>query len=432
MKLIMTGFPESRRDIYPDVRPYWPFRDELSIDDGLILKGNQVVIPLTLQDHYLNQLHSGHQGINRSQQRARTCVYWPNMNKYIEERIQHCSECQQFQASQPRELQMPVNTPPIAWHTLGSDLFTLDGKDYLIISDYYSKYSLVELLTTTSGQKVADISRHIFASFGIPNTIISDNGPQFIGAAYQQLLRDFDITQITSSPHHPMSHGFIERQIRSVKALMRKSPQDTDKALLMMRNTPLGPQLPSPDELLFGRRLQTNLPIKTANPSNEVMREYANRDVVPEGRELQELNINQKVFYQDVAKKTWHPGTIIGYGPEPRSYTILCESPQRPLRQNRVMLRPRQELTPTPAYSHIPQYDHAQLAMHASDEPIRENDPSAPTTPLPGDTTPTTRSSASPTISSPAAPPAVTTPKNMTTTTRSGCQVRAPKRLTYP
>ena len=422
-KLIVSGLPESRRDIHPDVRPYWSFRDELSIDDGLILKGNQVVIPLTLRNHYLNQVHTGHQGVTRCQQRARSCIYWPNMNREIQERVQHCPECQKFQASQPREPLMPVNSAPIPWHTLGTDLFTHEGKEYLIVSDYFSKYTLVEHLTTTTSQKVADTSRHIFASFGIPNTIISENGPQFIGAAYQQMLRDFDVTHITSSPHHPMSHGFIERQIRSVKAIMRKSPQDTDKALLMMRNTPLGSQLPSPAEILFGRRLQTNLPIKTTNMNNESLREFASREASQGGQELPELQLNQPVLYQDVAKRTWHPGTIVGHGPEPRSYTVLCESTQRPLRRNRVMLRPFHG-----SVNH-PNLNDMTSDYHAPATPRHENKASAPGNATPGTTTPASSDPKSPESSTPPA----ATPAKLTNapTTRSGRIIRAPKRLTY-
>ena len=80
---ILTGFPERARDIHPSVRPFWNFRDELSIEDGLIIKGCQIVVPSTLRHRFLQDLHTAHQGVTRTQQRARSCGYWLDINKDI-------------------------------------------------------------------------------------------------------------------------------------------------------------------------------------------------------------------------------------------------------------------------------------------------------------------------------------------------------------
>ena len=84
VKYIMTGFPEKQRDVHPCVRKYWSFRDELSIEDGVVIKGQQVIIPSELQELYLKKINDGHQGIIRCQQRARSCIYWPVINVDIE------------------------------------------------------------------------------------------------------------------------------------------------------------------------------------------------------------------------------------------------------------------------------------------------------------------------------------------------------------
>ena len=121
-----------------------------------------------------------------------------------------------------------------------------------------------------------------------------------------------------------------------------------DAALLLQRTTPLGPQLPSPAELLFQRRIRSNLPVHVRNETSDdvssqrqAMEAKTSARFNSSARDLPDLNLNQAVFYQDAAKRTWSPGTIIGIGPEPRSYTVQCSSSGRNLRRNRVLIRPR-------------------------------------------------------------------------------------------
>ena len=101
-----------------------------------------------------------------------------------------------------------MDIPHISWHSLGIDTFTQDGKNYLIIADYHSKFPLVEARgNSATSEKIAQLTSKIISVFGVLNTIISDNGPQLQGTAYQNLMKKLGISHITSSPHHPKSHG---------------------------------------------------------------------------------------------------------------------------------------------------------------------------------------------------------------------------------
>ena len=102
IRLISNGFPDQHRDVHKDLQPYWSFRDELSVEDGIILKGEQVIIPAILRQEYLNVIHEGHQGITRCQQRAKSSVYWPGINKDIVEMTETCQLCQKHQVSTER------------------------------------------------------------------------------------------------------------------------------------------------------------------------------------------------------------------------------------------------------------------------------------------------------------------------------------------
>lgn len=350
MEYINNGFPQRYRDLPQHLRQYWAFRDELSIEDGLIIKGEQVVIPTTKRNEYLNKIHEGHFGISRCQQRAKSSIYWPGINKDIIDLIGQCLPCQTHQRSQSKQPMEPImsNIPNIAWHTIGSDLFSLDNKDYIVIGDYFSKYPFVENIRNSTSETITRITNKIFSQFGIPNTIISDNGPCFIGQPYQTLMKQHGIKHVTSSPHYPKSHGFIERLVSTAKALIKKNPNKMESSLLQYRTSPIGNNLPSPGELLFNRKIQGNLPIHTKGFQNDEVREkllknqqksikYYNRGA----HDLKELNMGNNIFYQDIAKRNWIPGIITGYGPEPRSYTIRCEITGKFLRRNRIHIRPR-------------------------------------------------------------------------------------------
>ena len=132
-------------------------------------------------------------------------------------------------------------------------------KNYLIIADYHSKFLLVEPLgNSATSEKIAQLTSKIISVFGVPNAIISDNGLQFQGTAYQSLMKKLGISHITSSPHHPKSHLFIERMTRTIENFMKKS-DDLDAALVNFSGAPFGPQMPSPSDILFGRKIMSHL-----------------------------------------------------------------------------------------------------------------------------------------------------------------------------
>jgi len=129
--------------------------------------------------------------------------------------------------------------------------------------------------------------------------------------------------------------------IRTVKTLFYKA--NHEEALLSYRATPLGPNQPSPAQLMFNRKIQTNLPAYIRGheyQTREQPRLETNKNQTV-GKQLQELHVNQPIFYQDVAKKIWTHGVVIGIGPEPKSYTIRCSETGRALKRNRILLRPR-------------------------------------------------------------------------------------------
>ena len=214
-EVIHSGWPSTIQQVPVPLKPYWSFRDELAVEDGIAMKSHRIIIHAILQKDILTKLHAAHQGTEKPKLRARTSVYWRGLNKDIDEITKTCSTCQELHPSQQREPLIPTEVPPRAWHTIGTDLFTLEGSEYLVVADYYSKYPFVRQIQRgqSNSHTVVKMLRQIFSEQGIPKVLRSDNGPHYSGQAFQDFTRELGFQHVTSSPHYPRSNGFIESQV---------------------------------------------------------------------------------------------------------------------------------------------------------------------------------------------------------------------------
>ena len=349
-EVIHTGWPDSINLLPTDLRPYWSFRETLAIEAGIIFKGRQVIIPKSMQEDILEQLHQGHQGIEKTRKLARDTVYWININRQIDLLCKACEACQQLQQTNMREPLITHKIPAKPWQYISSDMFECEGKSFLITVDRYSKYPLVDVMTRTTSYEVAEKIKFYCSLFGRPDEIMTDNGPQYSGQAFKQFTKDWNISHVTSSPNYARSNGFIERHVKHIKPIIKKTikcKQDIQQALLIIRATPIDSKVPSPAELLFGRPIATQLPhhedISTdenrewLQKQNHNMKEY--HDQTSRKSELPPMHQGQQVRILDKVQKTWCPGTILEKcADEPRSYVVETPNGTK-LRRNRSHLR---------------------------------------------------------------------------------------------
>ena len=136
---IENGWPEYKNQLCKSLQEYWKLKSELTCVDGIVMKNERIVIPEVLQPEILRYLHVGHFGIEKTKARARTVVYWMGMNADIAEMISKCNTCTDFRNKNPKEPLRPTPIPDGPWQLVGSDLFTLNNEDYLVIVDYYLK-----------------------------------------------------------------------------------------------------------------------------------------------------------------------------------------------------------------------------------------------------------------------------------------------------
>ena len=191
-KQVRTYFQDGWPPIMPSqplLKPYWKKKQHLMLTRGLLVYNNWIVIPLALQFDMLNAIHEGQLGITKCQGRAAYSVWWPLITKQIEAMVNRCHICVKLRPER-RESLMPLSFPDTPWTRLGTDLFELDRKTYLAVVDYTSQWFEVRQLHSVTASAVIRVLCELFATHGIPDTVISDNGPQYANQEFKEFARN--------------------------------------------------------------------------------------------------------------------------------------------------------------------------------------------------------------------------------------------------
>ena len=131
--------------------------------------------------------------------------------------VTNCSNCAK-DCPEPTEPLMSSSFPSRPWERLAADLFELAGKVYLIVVDYYSRWFEIRRLNDQSSSRVISVLKELFSTHGIPDIIVSYNGPQFSSDAFRLFTTEYDFIHVTSSPKYSRANGEFERAVRMVKA----------------------------------------------------------------------------------------------------------------------------------------------------------------------------------------------------------------------
>ena len=329
--VISTGWPSTRSSCSDVLKNYWNYRDELWIENGILMKNQKVVIPNVLRGKYLEKIHCGHQGINSCLQRAREYIFWNGYMNDIKETVEKCGLCQENASSTGIQYRYVSDIPPHAGHTLGTDLFYFRRVDYLVdylvLVDYLSKFPVVRKLPNSTTEAVKKELHAIFLEFGIPFVLRSDNGPCYASEDFKAFLQKSRVVHYTSSPHYPQLNGLAEATVKLSKRLIEKAVlqgKPWNALLLQHRITPLSSDIPSPAEILFGRKLCTELSILPSQLLNPRIMQQRECIAKKEGRFFHQnaqnassdlpFKVGQKLYNHT---KKWHPGVIENTCKEP-------------------------------------------------------------------------------------------------------------------
>lgn len=263
---ILRGWPDTKRDVRTEEKPYFTFRDELTVESNIIYKGQRLVVPATLRDEIKKKLHASHMGVESTLRRARECVFWPQMNSELKDYITACEICQAHSDRQQKETLKPHPMTSQPWERVGADFMECKEKTFLVIVDYYSGFFEVDQLRSTTSAAVIRKMKAHFARYGSPSVLVSDNGPQFSSEEFAKFTREWDFEHVTSSPGHAQSNGMAEAAVKTAKKILRRAMMDGSDpypALLEYRNTPRQGLNASPVQLLMGKRTRSTLPTTT-------------------------------------------------------------------------------------------------------------------------------------------------------------------------
>ena len=270
---VEKGWPDERDT---SLSTYSSKRNELSVHQGCLTWGSRVIIPPQGREVVLQELHEGHPGMTKMKSLARMYVWWPYLEKDIERSVQLCHHCQEQQSAPPVAPLQPWKWPSRPWARLHMDFAgPVNGKMILIVIDVHSRWIEAYPTESASSSAVIELSRVLFSQFGIPEVLVTDNGPCFVSEEFEIFLAKNGVKHITSAPYHPATNGLAERAVQTVKRGLKKETQGSmkirlAKILMAYRSTPQSTTGMSPAQLLLGRHIRTRLDLLVSSTSEKV------------------------------------------------------------------------------------------------------------------------------------------------------------------
>lgn len=212
VQFIRNGWPP-KTSLFPSLHGYYSARAHPSETDGLVLYQDRLVIPTALRSEVLKQLHEGHQGLTRCRVRARMSVWWPRISAEITTAVSTCKFCIENRRTQRRKPLLTTPLPGGPWQRIAADLCELERQNYLIVTDYYSRDIEIAHLSSTFSHQVITRLKGMFARWGIPLELVSDNATQFTSGEFQDFCQSYGFAHKTTSPHYPQANGAVERPV---------------------------------------------------------------------------------------------------------------------------------------------------------------------------------------------------------------------------
>ena len=206
----------------------------------------------------------------------------------------------------------------------------MNGKMYLVIIDAHSKWIEAFVTTSSTSTTVIEILRHVFARFGLPEMIVSDNGPSFVSEEFESFLLANGVKHVTSSPYHPATNGLAERAVQILKKGLKKVTNGSlqtrlAQILMSYRITPQSTTGASPAELLLGRQPRTRLDLLKPNTESIVENKQMKQKVAHDKKARERTFAKgERVYARNFGTgNTWVPGEIMEFS-GPVSFMVKC------------------------------------------------------------------------------------------------------------
>ncbi|KAJ2942998.1 hypothetical protein O0L34_g15188 [Tuta absoluta] len=332
-KFIINGWPRKVSD--DSLKPFHICRTELSVENGVVMRGHKAVIPKSLQSRICDELHSSHFGIVKMKAEARARLWFPGVDAALERLAAACEVCAQLRPSPPRAPLASWPIAPHAFHRCHLDfLGPFNNMMFLIVVDAYSKWvECYEMPSSYGSKAVIEKLCDMMSRVGIPNIIVSDNGTSFTSQEFRNFCTLNGIRQYFSPAYHPASNGqaesFVKIIKRGLKAIILESTnkknlkEEISKFLFNYRNSKNGTTGKSPAELVYGHTLRSRLdlikPTTVASASTDLT-QYVEQKQCSQAKYFKSktrpnLELDDKVWVKKFSSNqrfSWMKGVITG------------------------------------------------------------------------------------------------------------------------
>ena len=316
------------------LKPFFNRRFELSVEQDCLLWGLRVIIPTRYQEDMLEELHTGHPGIVRMKELARSYLWWPNVDLEIEQTVRNCASCQQVRKPPAVAPLAPWMWPSNPWHRVHVDYAEDENGHYLIIVDAHSRWPEIFFMArNTSAKATITILRELFAKYGLPVHCVSDNGPQFRSEEFAHFLKMNGVKHIRVAPYHAARNGLAERMVQSFKNHMKTCKgsklsvqQRIGNFLLTYRSTKHPTTGRTPASLFLGRELRTRLTLLRPSTGEKVMDSQAKQKAAHDVHvKFREFYPGDRMLVKDLRREnTWWPGSVAERS-GPKSYVVVLD-----------------------------------------------------------------------------------------------------------
>ena len=232
-------------------------------------------------------------------------MYWPEIYTDIEALIKSCELCQEYGRRNNKDLVLARELPMVPWTLVEMDLFTHNDQSYLLVVDVTSRFPVFRKLTRETTKAIVTSLKGVYADFGLPKRILSDNGLCFKAREFHEFHEKLGVMVEHCSAYNHQSVSSVEQMVQTMKQILSKNDNDAWLAMLIYKATVIPGILKSPSVILSGRKFRTNLPmvdIHSKENEDEIEKLYQKREIGQRGKkelpELPSIPVGSKVLYE--------------------------------------------------------------------------------------------------------------------------------------
>ena len=376
-KYISAGFPDYRNELPLNLRVFWKYRSDLSVERSLIvLYTHRFFVPEGQRETILSKAHVAHQGESRFIWYMAQFYFWPGMTVDCKQWVKSCAFCQDSLPSNKK--QPPRSLPPLSYpmEELHLDAGVEEGQHFVGIQCRFSGLKSVLPLKDLRCSTIVAVLKEFLGNRGKPSAVYTDGGTHFTGHEMKEWLAFWDIRHHISSPGWPQSNAWAEAGIKSSKAIIqsvirehgRLKWEKVQDAVVTHNNTPPSGRRPSPAVMVYGRPMADrgslmwdHIQYDTKAPfcqvwaarADQMARHYEECDGGSGG--LVELQVGDCVSIQNRKTKKWTEyGQVVRVCPGRARYGVLTtDNVMRTKNRGHLRLRkPRSK--PAPASVQAP------------------------------------------------------------------------------